>query len=439
MKTIEYNSNDSSIVVCYALPDLPTAQHKAGLAGLYAYLQKMAHFCTEKPVPEIKKESDWELHVRFTEETLASLMDSVYAGEEVENWQKKKRKDKDNKDVPPIKEEEHTEEHKDGTLKKVTCYCYKDIQPRADFVRYLRGSSNDPWVGLWREAIRKVLRDSRSGEIYNHTPSGKSPTENAGDLKNIWKDLHKAAQNGKPVTRDAPTSVFIGAEGKNAERVRFKGEVHHNLLLHFWPFVSPIFVPRTVEFQKKEKAKQIDHGFAIVVPEITNLQKFNCLISKYWRSQPNKEIRKNRPDGCFIDVMIEGGLMFLYSLVQDEIDEIRDIDAVSNVEIYHLKKHGNNIEMLSAETLYPDMRMLREYKRICHNNRKPNFLFKKMCLRNLIANQSWYKNASEMLFSKIPAEFFICSRKTPSFCRDFGLSVQQHFQEIKSDQEKSYE
>ena len=80
-EALEYRESDESVLVSWSLPDLPTAQHKAGLAGLFVYVSKMPEFIQNAPFPVIESVSPLELSVRFTQASLTALMDSVYAGE----------------------------------------------------------------------------------------------------------------------------------------------------------------------------------------------------------------------------------------------------------------------------------------------------------------------------------------------------------------------
>ena len=53
-EALEYRESDKSVLVPWSLPDLPTAQHKAGLAGLFVYVSKMSEFIQNAPIPVIE-------------------------------------------------------------------------------------------------------------------------------------------------------------------------------------------------------------------------------------------------------------------------------------------------------------------------------------------------------------------------------------------------
>ena len=411
-KALEYRERDKSVLVTWSLPDLPTAQHKAGLAGLYVYVDKMPEFILGQnaSIPIIESKSPLELSIRFTEDSFKTLMDSVYAGEK------------------------HLIEPK--TEREKTKSKGEEIRPRADLIVHWRsGNPDDPWVNLWRKAMRGVLRKNRSAKIYDFTTESQSPTEKSRDLKELRPGLFPTAK--KPpgtVIKSVPTSMFIGAEKKSAEGVDFKGEVRHNLLLHFWPFVSQIFIPR--EVQRKRKGKEgwecKDRGFVMAVPEVAHLEDFGKFIDAHWRrlQGPDGNGPGQRPRQSRIDTAVEGGMAFLHSLAWDRLDEMDDgdfFDAVPQVELYHLEKDDNNknVRMLAAETVRLPVGILRQFDRIRDPNL--NVQFKRLRLNNLLNDLPWHAQAAEMLFNRFPVELFIKSDKTPEFARNFGPSVKEQF------------
>ena len=427
-EVLEYRPSDNSVLVPWSLPDLPTAQHKAGLAGLLVYVSKIPEFIADQnaPLPVIEFASPLELSVRFTQASLTTLMDSVYAGEKhlVESrtkWSGRK----------PDGERSVTE---NGQERKV--FVYKLDRPRAELIsHWLGGDGEDSWVALWRETVRKVLRDSRSGEIYTFTAKGESPTEKSGDLNKLWSGLIAAGKKRRGAVKPVPTSMFIGAEQESAERVGFKGEIHHNLLLHFWPFVSPFFVPGAVQ-RKSGQWKKVDRGYVIAVPEVADLEEFGELIGTYWRKRQGSDDNRTRrhPRGALIDTAVEGGMAFLHSLAIDRLNDMDEGDffwPVPQVELYHLEKRGNNVRMLAAETIRLPACILKKFDQI--RRRSLNTLFKRLLLRNLLDGLPWCARAAEILFTQFPVELFIRSGKSPGFAQNFGSSAKEQFRIERND------
>ena len=427
-EALEYRESDESVLVSWSLSDLPTAQHKAGLAGLFVYVCKMPEFITDPNTlfPTVESVSPLELSVRFTQASLTALLDSVYAGEKhpvkvKQKWQGR---------TPVEEKTEAVEEN--GQQRQVKFFVYEVVRPRAELIsHWLGGDGENRWVVLWRDAVRGVLRAGGNTEkIYEFTSKGESPTEKSGDLKELWSGLVAAARERRRAAKPVPTSMFIGAESKSAERVDFKGEVHHNLILHLWPFVSPVYVPRAVQ-RKSGQWVTRNSGFVMAVPEVAHLTDFRELIDVHWRRlQGSDDNSSYRPPKSLIDTVVEGGMDFLHSLA---IDRLKDMDegyffsTVPQVELYHLEKRGNSVRMLAAETLRPSGEVLKKFDQIRMSRARLNAMFKRLLLRNLLDGLPWYARAAETLFTRFPVELFIRSDKSPRFAQNFGSSAREQF------------
>ncbi len=419
---LTYRDSDDSVLVSWSLPDLPTALHKAGLAGLLCYVKNMPELAPQAAVPILEKEAPHELQVRFTEETLRALMDSVYAGEKHRVESRKKWKN------GTLIEERSEPSQLDEDKPPTKIWVYETDRPKVDLIVHWRhGKPEDRWVKLWRDAVRGVLREGRAAEIYTLTTKGKSPTQKSGDLERLWKCLVSAAQ-GHPTVSKVPTSMFIGAEKKSAERVEFKGKVQHNLLLHFWPFVSPIFVPRKLVRKRGQWAIDFKGGYVFAVAEVGNLE-FCDMIADYWRRQAVSSGDDQRPPShCQIDVAVEGGMAFLHALALSRLDNMGDGDffvTVPQVDLYHLEKRGDNVQLHVADSIRVSAATLRRYERVADSRR--NALFRRLLMRNILDGLPWYARATETLFARYPVELFVCSEKSPGFTRSFGQATREQF------------
>src|SRR2546425_10062761 len=89
----------------YNLAELPSSQHRAGLAGLVLMVQWLKRQGTHKDICAITRLDERGATLRINQEGLAALFDEVYAGsmEEVEE-PKPRTKGKTKEVVPPIKE-----------------------------------------------------------------------------------------------------------------------------------------------------------------------------------------------------------------------------------------------------------------------------------------------------------------------------------------------
>ena len=415
MSNIQYNKEDNSITISWSLFDLPTAQHKAGLAGLYAYASRHSKIAPGKPAPTLEATAT-ELQVCFTKEAFKSLFDDLYAGEYEE--------------YPSAKELKDTKPKRTETRDGKVFHVYERLAPAAKFIRYFRNNDpGDPWVKLWRSAVRGVLRAGGGTEKIFAQPK-ESAFDGSNELKGLWEKCLKAGrqQEARAASDKVPTAVYIGAESTTAEKIKFKGDITHNLLLHFWCLVAPIYQLRVVEFQKKNSAKSSFQGYIWVVPEVAGLREFDHQYSNYIKGRDPEALGKI-PKHAIIDAQAEGALNYVYSLAQQKIPAKEEI---AGMDIYHLVKRGNNVKMLFAENmpLTGIKRMLDRYQRIADG--KNHFLFKRLLIENLLNARKWYENFAAFSAS-IPAEFFISSKGTPARLNGFGKSANKKFQEVIQD------
>lgn len=424
---LSYRKGDDSVAVSWSLPDLPTSLHKAGLAGLLCYVKRMPEFAAQDAVPIIEAASPLELRIRFTEESLQALMDSVYAGEKRLEESKTKWKNGDLK-------EERSEPSRLGDDKPpVKVWVYEVDRPKADLmVHWRHGNPEDQWVVLWRKAMRGVLRESRAAEIYTRTTKGESPTKKSKDLNRLWKDMVSAASGRRPISGAVPVSMYIGAEETSSERVDFKGEVQHNLLLHFWPFVSPIFVPRTLLREHGQWRIDTRGGYIVAVAEVGSVTEFAEMIDSYWRRQAVSSA-DGRPRDCVIDVAVEGGMAFLYSLMMDRLQNMDDgdfFDTVPQVDLYHLQKRRYGVRILVSDSIRVSAGTLRRYERVADSRR--DVLFRRLLMRNLLDGLPWHARAAETLFTRYSAGLFVHSENSPGFAHSFGRAAREQFKRERS-------
>src|SRR5262245_53617998 len=147
----------TSVTIKYDLFDVPTAQHKAGLAGLLLEIGSMKQRKkAEECYPDILAITPTSATIRFTKQSVQGLFDDLYdAGlERVEvrsKWQGQE----------PIEFLETQEVDPDGgPPRPVRKFVYEVVQPRGHFLRqYL--PPMDPtkdWHKLWREMLWAIPR-----------------------------------------------------------------------------------------------------------------------------------------------------------------------------------------------------------------------------------------------------------------------------------------
>ena len=95
---------NDSLTLTFDPFQLPTAQHRAGLAGLLLEIETLAQRGME-PLPIVRVDAARRYQIDLTEESLAVLFDDLYDAATVEQASKTKRKGKDKQPIEPLREE----------------------------------------------------------------------------------------------------------------------------------------------------------------------------------------------------------------------------------------------------------------------------------------------------------------------------------------------
>ncbi len=406
----------SSLIIEYNLHDLPTAQHKAGLAGLVLMLRSM-EMRELSPIPKILELTPSTLKLEVTEKSLQTLFDDLYDAEWVEEPLKKKANKADS--TLPEEDDDNAEEGENGGTEKGI-----KVSPKGKFWEPLLPQDNAVWVELWRDMLWQTLRGKdRQRNDYKKRANGNAYS------KNPWNDLKNAIEarsKNKLVTgKKIAGTLFVGAQEHNAEYIDFQGTIHHNLLLHFWTLACRVYCPSTIDIKNGTLSYE---GFVLVIPEPAALDAFLEEMADAWRTIETR-IVKYRPAAAQIDVPEEGGLDFLYSLAHAKVRQCPVTDLVAAIEFCFLKRKGNNINMKDYGRIIPTQNIVEQYEEI--RNRVFNPLFKAVRLRNVLSGTSWFGGMDDA-FSSFPREFFVSTDKTPRKLYFFGIDVQREFRQIEN-------
>uniref|UniRef100_UPI004056647D type I-MYXAN CRISPR-associated protein Cmx8 n=1 Tax=Candidatus Electrothrix sp. TaxID=2170559 RepID=UPI004056647D len=429
-------TQDETLTLSYNLFDLPTAQHKAGLAGLLVMIESMQRRDLE-PLPEIVDLSPTGATIILNRDSLQTLCDDLFDAEVVEIQVKSKWQGATPKETVEVTVEQN------GKEKQEKRFVYDILQPKGLFLQAFFPDNNGAWIELWRNMLWNVLRaQPATRKVYEE----RSRNEPSGGAKELYTSLVKEmqqGQKGKKVTESIAGSVFIGAQSKNAETVSFAGVPSENFLLHFWHIVSLIFVPRAFTLERaKDKAGRIkwqDHGFALVIPEPSHIEDFvggmdfDGGITDILMGLDTEKSGK-RPKRAIIDLHQEGGLEYLYYFTRQRS---KVIDCINAVEIYHIHKQGNNVRMLAAERITPDKRILEKYEGVRKNRMNP--LFKRLYLDNILQGTPWHQGSLDIM-ATCPAELLVYERsKTPSNMAYFSIDVSKRLHAIEQELQETPE
>jgi CRISPR-associated protein Cmx8 len=413
-------SAPDAVEVCYDLSDLPTAQHKAGLAGLVLAIRSLRDRAEKDPgllppelLPEITEETgDTRVKIRFTQRSTQALFDDLYDAAVVEVAVKSKWPGVTPKGEVLV-DEIDPETKKTRQAKR---FLYDVVQPKGTILApWLPEMPQDKgWLKLWRDMLWQIPR----GNPQSRQPfDQRAANQHCKDGSTVWADLLKAqaaATENTFATGPVAGSLWLGAQAINAEGVPFLGRVEHNLLLHFWPLTVRISVPQRIDREGKSEFV----GFVIAVPEVSRLKRF-CERLPTTLSSLGTDVRGFRPAEAVIDVPAQGALEFVNSIARlttaaEEQDPSRSVSAV---EYLHLDRQGNNIKLLASGRVAPTPELLAEYRDIVGRPKTPppyrNPLFRAALIQALLRDKPWW---GEMLplFMERDARFFVPAEDVPN-------------------------
>lgn len=253
----------------------------------------------------------------------------------------------------------------------------------------------------------------------------------------FWGLLLKALsfqEKGTILTGPISSAIFVGAEDVNSEKVPFQGAIVENLLLHFWPIVSLIFVPQVYNLEKNREQglfiSRQGRGYVLAIPEPFNLKEF-CRDFKGLPGSLDPSPAGFRPKAALIDLTEEGALEYLYYFARHRLQETDLCLSLAAVELYHLEKAGNRIRQLAAERVLFKPEVIKDYEKF--RGRYANYLYKSLYLRNLLAAECWHQGADDILSRYRWPTFIYLRDMTPKGVRFFGLDVRKKLEAIAHD------
>jgi CRISPR-associated protein Cmx8 len=392
---------------------LPTVQHRAGLAGLLVLIESMRRRKI-KPLPEVSTSDDGRVCVRLRKESLQTLFDDLYDAIWEERKSDKKPQAKTIRNVRAV-EEDAADKHT-GRSRKKTSYFFEAVAPKVKFLDVLGIPAL--WLKLWREALFASVRgrDKQRGGYKDR--ANRRPVS---ETKVVWRDLVRLAEaknRNQLLTADISSSLLIGAQNASPERVPFCGSPDQNLLLHFWPVVMGVYVLEVIDRDGKTKFV----GYVLTLPDVSDLdgflQDFPDTVA-----QLGNEVAGYRPRGAVISLPQEGGLEYLHHLTHlAKGKALRGELAynVAGVEVYHLEKQGNNIQVHSVDRLAAKRDLLEKYEVIRGRYRDP--LFRGQVILNLLREEPWYRGF-DRVFAKQDRKRFISSQ-----AERFSMDARRYFE-----------
>lgn len=398
----------------YQLAELPSSQHRAGLAGLVMiirWLKRQPEF-REKVVKgaicRLTHLDEKRATLEINQSGLEALFDEIYAATREQTRSTKLRTKKSGEVILPIAEEdEHILDRKTGEPKidKKTgqiqtkrIYIYPVVVPKGSFLadKQYDKTPNGEWVKLWRNALWEILKGKPATRLpFNARAEG----ECKKDSKEVWTSLTNSLEKAI----ELPGSFFLGAQAKNAEVIPFQDVTRFQFLLHFWFYCASIYVPQKTKFEKDKESKKFVEkpesiGYAIAIPDITELELFCDEFLEILKNRSG-EVSGYRPRDAVVDLAIESALDIMKRLkdrlVAREGDKATN-NLVAGFDVIHAKP-GEDVKFLGIMRIKPDFATVDHYSRIRNGYWSP--VFRKQLLLNLVNHQPWYHGFAKLLCS----------------------------------------
>lgn len=381
-------STPQILELTYTLAELPTSQHRAGLAGLLLMVDWLRQ---QKPlrddaICEVTSRNARGAVLRINQAGLERLFDVTYAAREEEVTRPAPFKKK-GQVVPPLRTEEVLETDKKGEQKKKTLYIYPATVPDGAFVQRWDPShdGNDGlWYKLWRDMLWQIVRG---------VPAQRTPFEDRAAKKQNAEARKLFGLLVKPSAAvDQPSTYLLGAQAVTPDNIPFRDRARFQLLLHFWPFVVQIYKPFTYDRDQK----RIDQGYALAIPDVADLDLFCRDLGEVMRTRPTEK-SGYLPRAAVIDLAAESALATMDQLQRhvQAREKTKDVqDLVLGFDVVHAQKQGNNVRILSQSRV--DVRSdLKRYSSLRQGYWNP--FFRAQRVANYLDDAPWYRGMDRVV------------------------------------------
>lgn len=391
------------ITLRWDLAELPSSQHKAGLAGLALCVEFLQRDSERQGVCECELDASG-LSLRVDRAGMQALFDDVYAADREEQERPKKLKDVEPKEV---RVRDVVDDK--GKPKQETFYVYEPIVPRGRLIgEWDQGTDGKQlWLKLWQDVVWSILRGIPAQRGPYEARGQRQPTDDGGEE---WDALA-----GTPNTRvDLPSTYYLGAQAQSAENVAFRDITRLRFLLHFWPFAVSIYVPATLD----REGERSFEAFALAMPDVTDLDAFVYSWQQLARER-NPVASGYRPKDAVIDVAAEAGLDVsrrMFDLLERQAGTARTRPYLAAVDVFHVEKDGNNVRMRAVARVDPYRPRIDAYGRVRGAYWSP--LFRRQRILNILdeAHPTWERGFGR-LCSINPVELTIANNQFRHDCR----------------------
>lgn len=390
------------------LAELPSSQHKAGLAGLALCVQYLQRNPDAKGICQIEALDAGGLTLHVDRDGMQALFDEIYAASTEEQERDAPLKNKNKEIVPPNRTFERTDKDKKGKEKQKTIYVYEVTIPRGALIEEwdpAPAGAARLWLKLWRDVVWSILRGvPATREPYDCRAEKRQAT----DGYEAWDAIVAAPDEGV----ELPSTYFLGAQAKTAEYASFRDVVKHQVLLHFWPFITPIYVPAVVD---RDGSREFN-GFALAIPDVVDLEAFVQDWPIVIRERSH-EASGYRPKDAVIDVAGEAGLDVVrrsLSVIRRKEGAVASRYALNAVDVFHIEKEGNNVRIRSVQRVDPRPDRADAYAR--SRAAYWSATFRRQRVSNVLNDKPWWHDFGR-LCAQTPQHLTINDNKFRHDCR----------------------
>jgi len=395
-------TDPSEIIVQYDLFALPTAFHKAGLAGLIMLIEslKARRILNEDDARYTVMPTTAE--IALTEQLISTLFDDLYDAEPQPPKEKKTALGKSKKLIAVSNENKKAKEAPPAPK----FAALKDLLPENDVL----------WIKLYRDMLFQTIRSQPLTWLpYKDRIAGKpyrKPKRDPWANAILWDRAQKA---GKIAIESLAGSLLPGIQESSPERLVCKGRLDQNLLLHFWPLAVLVYCPQSIKAERENGQLRIATtfpGFALVVPDVANLTEFIDDFKLLLHSL-KPDAAGYRPAQAVVDLPEEGALSLLDHLAQltqqyFEVGELRF--SVRCAEFLYLVKEKRNVKIMASGRVSPNKKLLEDYRQIIaphdESTRYRNPIFRRGLLVALLRDEPWHQPFAQTI-AKYDDELFI--------------------------------
>ena len=418
----------TEVEVVYDLDRLPSAQHKAGLAGLLLLIEDMTERRAKgrlkpdtRPIPEVIAQTPSGATICFTASSVQSLFDDLYDAEPFEIKSKTKWAGTAEKriDLNPDAKGDEPKRY----------FVYDSVKPSGHFLANYTEGDKEHWHKLWRDMLYAVPRNKPTTRQAYKTRAEDNPTKEGSDAWKLLVEREKAKFRGALATVELAGSLMLAVQAVTAEAVPFLDRVEDQLLLHFWVLTARIFVPQVID----EEGKNEYVGYALAIPEVADLGEFNRAY-KGWLRKLGTERAGYRPRGAVVALPEQGPLEFLENL--DRLVVERTLDSrparyLTGVEFFHMVVAGNNVKLRGHGRIPVVEALVEKYSNLSQAYDNPIVL--RGLLLAMLRCQPWFAELKMALHEREWSFLVHCTqerRRTPTAMIGFAWEVRKKFLEL---------